>query len=86
MNIIRWKCGCVQMQDEQIFFAYCEESDYSDYRLRDYIFDVSDRVCEGTFEIVSIPEKLHILGCVVYQSRQAYHFRKFKEVLKDMVK
>ena len=87
MNIIRWKCGCVQMQDEPIFFNYCEsDSRLSDYRLNEYIFDVSDRTCELPFEIVSDEEKLHILKNIVFQSRQAYAYRQFKNVLKDMVK
>lgn len=86
MNIIRWKCGCVQMQDEPIFFRYCEDGKYSDYRLEEFIFDVSDRVCEPPFQIVSIVEKLHILKNIAFQSRQAYAYRQFKNVLKDMVK
>lgn len=87
MNIIRWKCGCVQMQDEPIFFDYCEGDNYTDYRLNEYIFDVNDeRDCVPPFEIVSDEEKKHILKNIAFQSRQAYHFRKFKEVLKDMVK
>lgn len=87
MNIIRWKCGCVQMQDEPIFFDYCEgEYRYDDYRLNAYIFDVSDRECVPPFEIVSNEEKKFILKQVAFQSREAYHFQKFKKVLKDMVK
>ena len=86
MNIIRWKCGCVQMQDEPIFFDYCEGDEYTDYRLKEYIFDVSDRVCVPPFEIVSDEEKKHILKNIAFQSREAYAYRKFKQVLKDMVK
>lgn len=89
LNIIRWKCGCVQMQDEPIFFDYCEgdESRYSDYRLKEYIFDLNgERECIPPFEIVSDEEKLHIFKSIAFQSRQAYAYRQFKSVLKDMVK
>lgn len=87
MNIIRWKCGCVQMQDEPIFFDYCERDGYTDYRLNEYIFDVNDeRDCVPPFEIVSDEEKQHILKSIAFQSQQAYHYRNFKQVLKDMVK
>lgn len=86
MNIIRWKCGCVQMQDEPIFFNYCEGDAYTDYRLNEYIFDVNDRVCMPPFEIVSDEEKKYILKNIAFQSCEAYTYRKFKQVLKDMVK
>ena len=86
MNIIRWKCGCVQMQDEPIFFDYCEGHGYTDYRLKEYIFDVSNRICAPPFEIVSDEEKKYILKNIAFQSREAYVYRKFKQVLKDMVK
>ena len=88
MNIIRWKCGCVQMQDEPIFFYYCEgEARYSDYHLNEYIFDLNgERDCVPPFEIVSDEEKLHILKNIAFQSREGYHYRRFKKVLRDMVK
>lgn len=76
------------MQDEPIFFDYCEgEYRYGDYRLNEYIFDLnSERECIPPFEIVSDEEKLHILKNIAFQSRQAYAYRQFKTVLKDMVK
>lgn len=88
MNIIRWKCGCVQIQDEPIFFYYCEgDSRYDVYLLNEYIFDLnSERDCAPPFEIVSHEEKLHILKSIAFQSQQAYAYRQFKSVLKDMVK
>ena len=87
MNFIRWKCGCIQIENEPIYVYYCETNDYTDYRLREYCFDVnSDRDCAEPFEIVSDEEKKHILQCIRFAVDQAYHYRKFKQVLKDMVK
>ena len=87
MNFVRWKCGCIQIENEPIYVYYCEGNDYTDYRLREYCFDVnSDRVCEKPFEIVSDDEKKHILQCIRFAVGQAYDYRKFKQTLKDMIK
>ena len=86
MYIIRWKCGCVQMQDEPIFFAYCEDKTYTDYRLREYCFSIDpNRICEPTFEIVTLEEKLHILHAIRYWVNRGYDHKRFCDELRTMV-
>ena len=88
MNIIKWKCGCIQIENEPIFLFYCEAESFTDFRLNEYIFDYDDdRKCEPPYVVITDNiVRFHILKSIAFQSKQAYSYRQFKSVLKDMVK
>jgi hypothetical protein len=86
MNLVKWKCGCIQIENEPVYLHYCEGKNFTDYRLKEYCFSIDpNRVCEKPFEIVSLEEKLHILHSIRYWVNRGYDHKRFCDELRVMV-
>lgn len=80
MNFIRWKCGCIQIENEPIYVYFCEGGN-----LPEYGFSYSDRKCQPPFEVVDKNEKENIIAQIQNHVIQSYHYAKLRRVLKDLV-
>lgn len=81
MNIIRWKCGCIQIENENVFIYYCE-GDGAD----GYGFYISDRKCNDTYEILDEETKQRIFICIQNHVIRSGEYKDLQLALRQTIK
>lgn len=80
MKIIKWECGCIQIEGENIFLSFCE-GDKGD----DYGFFYDTRICNPPFQEIIGSEKENILAVLQNHTHNSYLYYNLRQVIRALV-